>query len=142
MTRERAAVLLAVPLAGAILAGTARAHHSLSTAYDNTRRVTLDAIVREFHFVNPHPYVLVDATAGGAPASWKLELDNRGELIAAGMTAETLRPGDRLTVTGAPGRREATILYVRELNRPADGFHYEQFSSTPRIRTTPLPTVR
>jgi hypothetical protein len=42
------------------------AHHSLSE-YDIARKVTLDAVVREFHFVNPHPYLLVDAGVG---SSW------------------------------------------------------------------------
>ena len=140
MKRRRLPMLLALSIASSILVGPASAHHSLSTAYDNARRVTIDAVVREFHFVNPHPYVLVEERRGGSVATWKLELDNRGELLGIGMTADTFKPGDRVIVSGAPGRREATILYVRELDRPADGFHYEQFSATPRIsrKTAPV----
>lgn len=141
MKRRGASALVALPLA-VVLAGSVRAHHSLSTAYESTRRVTLDAVVREFHFVNPHPYVIVDVRLGGSVASWRLELDNRGELIAAGMTEGTFQPGDRLIVAGAPGRREATILYVRELDRPADGFRYEQLSTTPRITLKGRPLAR
>ena len=120
-----------------VLATTADAHHSLSTAYDNTRQITLTAVVREFHFVNPHPYVIVEATHGGSTGAWRLELDNRVELVEAGMTEATFKAGDRLTVTGPPSRLQANMLYVRELDRPADGFRYDQFSATPRIRRGP-----
>jgi hypothetical protein len=116
-------VLTSVPL---------RAHHSLSE-YDIARKITLDAVVREFHFVNPHPYLLVDARAGEDVRVWRLELDNRHELVDIGMASDTFARGDRLVVSGLPGQDQKTILYVRELRRPNDGFRYEQPDSTPRI---------
>jgi hypothetical protein len=53
------------------------------------------------------------------------------------MTASTLKPGEQLLVSGRPGRDQKAILYVRELDRPADGFRYEQLSSSPRIVRPP-----
>ena len=38
----------------------AQAHHSIAGVYDSTRQVTVEGIVTEFHFVNPHPFVTVD----------------------------------------------------------------------------------
>ena len=111
------------------------AHHSL-TEYDGSRRITVNVVVREFHFVNPHPYLVVDAPVSGrgtATQAWRLELDNRFELVNIGMTAKTFDRGDQLTVTGAPGHDGKPILYVRELDRPGDGFRYEQVGNTPRI---------
>jgi hypothetical protein len=107
-------------------------HHSL-TEYDSSRSMTLTATVREFHFVNPHPYLIVDARFGPFVNEWRLELDNRFELVEIGMTAETFKRGDEVLVTGPPGRDQKPILYVRALDRPADGFRYEQPDSTPRI---------
>ena len=49
------------------------------------------------------------------------------------MTSETLKPGDRVVVTGSLGRTEPRTLYVRQLDRPADGFRYEQVGSRPRV---------
>lgn len=122
-----ALVLVSVPL---------RAHHSLSE-YDIARKITLDAVVREFHFVNPHPYLLVDLRTGSDTRIWRLELDNRNELVDIGMTSETFVRGDRVVVTGPPGHAQKPILYVRELQRTADGFRYEQPDSTPRIIVKP-----
>ena len=108
------------------------AHHSLSE-YDVAQKLTLNVTVREFRFVNPHPFLLVESRAGGLMAVWRLELDNRFELVEIGMNASTFGNGDRLLVTGSPGQNQKPILYVRELDRPSDGFRYEQVGTTPRI---------
>jgi hypothetical protein len=134
--RGAAAAFVIAVAVSAVGTSRAVAHHSL-TAYDMDRKVTLDAVVREFHFVNPHPFIVADVRSGGSMVSWKLELDNRFELVEAGMSADTLKAGERLTVTGVPGRSGAKILYVRELDRRADGFHYEQPGSTPSISRRP-----
>lgn len=118
-----AALLAVAPVAG---------HHSLSE-YDGSRRITVSAVVREFHFVNPHPYLEVYGRLDGVSRLWRLELDNRFELVGIGMTSRTFARGDQLIVSGAPGHDGKPILYVRELDRPDDGFRYEQVGSSPRI---------
>ncbi len=128
MTRVVAGLLAAVALA----IGPAYGHHSL-TEYDTSRRVTVDAVVREFHFVNPHPYLVVYGRLDGVSRVWRLELDNRFELADIGMTARTFLRDDQLVVSGAPGHEGKPVLYVRELERPEDGFLYEQVGNTPRI---------
>jgi hypothetical protein len=49
------------------------------------------------------------------------------------MTSRTLTAGDRIVATGSRGRTQRTSLYVRRLDRAADGFWYEQVGSSPRI---------
>ena len=112
-----------------------QAHHAISTFYDSSRRVTIETVVRELHFVNPHPFVLSDVRSpDGATERWRLEMDNRRELVEIGFTYQTLRPGDTIVVAGSPARHEARSLYVRRIDRPSDGFWYEQVGTTPRIR--------
>ena len=110
----------------------ANAHHSLSE-YDVARQLTLDVTVREFQFVNPHPYLVVESRVGSLAQVWRLELDNRFELVQIGMNSTTFLRGDRIVVSGSPGHDQKPILYVRQLDRPSDGFRYEQVGSTPRI---------
>jgi len=120
------AALLSVTLA-------AHAHHSIAAVYDSSRQQRVEGVVAQFNFVNPHPFVVVTVAANGAEESWRLEMDNRFELAQVGMTGETLKPGDRVVVTGSLGRTEPRTLYIRRLDRPADGFRYEQIGSRPRI---------
>jgi len=105
-------------------------HHSIAGVYDNTRQVTIDGVVAEFHFVNPHPFVLVDVKS----ERWKLELDNLSELVEVGMTKFTLKPGDHVVVSGSPARSTPPqSMYVMKLDRPSDGFRYEQVGTSPRV---------
>lgn len=126
--------LLLAPVALALVAATADAHHSIAGMYDQSRRVTLDGVIAQYQFVNPHPFVVVDVRAtNGTTQSWKAELDNRWELQNVGMTPTTFNVGDRVVVSGSPGRDRTPLLYVWRLERPADGFLYEQIGTSPRV---------
>ena len=115
--------------------GIVDAHHSISGVYDAARAVTIDGVITAFHFVNPHPFVEVDARdAAGVIQHWRLELDNRHELSAVGMSATTLQPGDRVAATGSAARDGSKSMYVRRLDRRADGLVYEQVGTSPRVR--------
>lgn len=117
------------------LSGAVEAHHSIASMYDSSKAVTIEGTVKQFHFISPHPFVTVEVKdASGASQLWQMELDNRWELTDIGVTSNTLRPGDRVVVTGSRARSQSNNLYVRRLNRPADGFTYEQVGSSPRIR--------
>ena len=125
-------------IAAAILVSgmAADAHHSISSIYDSSRRVTLDGSVTQFQLINPHPFLFIDVQDGnGGAQQWRLEMDNRSELAAIGVTATTFKPGDHVVVSGSLARAQPQSLYLLKLDRPADGFWYEQVGITPRIRT-------
>jgi hypothetical protein len=75
----------------------------------------------------------VEVRRDGRAERWKMEMDNLGELAAIGMTSSTFRSGDAITVSGSPGRSGAKALYIRKLDRPKDGFWYEQDSTEPSL---------
>jgi hypothetical protein len=112
----------------------ADAHHAISAIYDSRRQVTIEGIVAEFQLVNPHPMLFVDVSAAnGTVERWRLEMDNRRELVDVGVTANTFKPGDRVVATGSLARTERLSLYLLRLDRSADGFWYEQVGQSPRI---------
>jgi len=127
--------MLAVAAAMVICGAVSQAHHSISSVYDSSRRVTVEGTVAEFQLINPHPFLLIDVTdRAGNAQRWRLEMDNRSELVAIGVTANTLKPGDRVVVKGSLARTQPQALYLLRLDRPADGFWYEQVGNSPRIR--------
>jgi hypothetical protein len=129
---------LAVGIAGSGMA--VLAHHSIAAVYDSSRKATVEGAVIRFQFINPHPILTIGVVDGGGRAQeWLLEMDNRSELAAVGMTAETLTPGDRVVVTGSLARAQANRIYISRLDRPADGFRYEQVGSRPRVRAPSRP---
>jgi hypothetical protein len=120
---------------GLIAAGApAVAHHAISAMYDSSKRVTVEGAVREFQFINPHPFLIVDVGDGGKRLEWRLEMDNRFELIDEGMKPDTLRPGDRVVASGSLSRTNPQGMYLMRLDRPSDGFRYEQIGASPRVR--------
>jgi hypothetical protein len=121
-----------VLVAAVLAAGGAEAHHSIGAVYDSAQQVTVEGVVTSFEFVNPHPFLVI-AVGADDPESWRLEMDNRFELAAIGVTADTLKPGDVVIVSGSAGRAAPRSLYIRRLDRPADGFRYEQVGSRPRV---------
>ena len=124
-----------LPAVGLVLASViALAHHSIPGAYLIEKEITVEGILREFHFVNPHPFLVVEVRGvNGIAKKWKFEMDNRSELSEAGMTKDTFKSGDRVIVKGNPAASVKESLYIRKLERPSDGFRYEQVGSSPRI---------
>jgi hypothetical protein len=76
---------------------------------------------------------VVAVESGGRVESWRLEMDNRYELVDVGMKPDTLKPGDRIVATGSRARDGSRSLYVLRVDRHADGFWYEQVGTSPRI---------
>ena len=123
-------------LALSLFASAAQAHHSLSN-YDQGRDVRADGVVEEFHFVNPHPVLMIGVTdPSGVRQIWRLEMDNLHELDEIGISRTTFKPGDRVTISGNPDRMEPREIYLRRLDRPYDGLHYEQIGSRPQLTRT------
>lgn len=128
-----AALLLAMTWSGASIA-----HHSFASIYDSGRTVTVTGKVREFLFVHPHPFLLVEASnAAGELQVWRAEMDNRFELEDIGITRTTFRPGDQVIISGSPGRSQHAILYMWRLERPADQLRYQQTGGTPSLNKVP-----
>jgi len=131
MTRS----ILLVTAILAMAAAAAQAHHSIAGVYDSSRAATVDGVITQSQFVSPHPFV--DVKDGRTAQLWRLEMDNRGELASIGFTESTLKAGDRIVVTGSPSRREPNRMYIERLERPSDGFAYDQVNSRPRLRARP-----
>jgi hypothetical protein len=122
----------------ALWSSAGMAHHSFANIYDSGQTVTMTGIVREFLFVHPHPFLVVDVqNQAGERQTWRAEMDNRFELEDIGVTAVTFRPGDQVIVSGSPGRSQPLILYLWRLDRPADRLRYQQIGGTPSLNKAP-----
>ena len=96
-------------------------HHSFSAVYDGTKQTTVTGVVTQFRFVNPHAMMSVDvADPSGKTAKWVVEFDGRLNLSNFGWTSDSIKSGERLTVTGNPSHTEANRLFFLKLIH-ADG---------------------
>ena len=117
--------ILPLMIAGALLAGTAAyAHHSYGATYDVSKEIKLDGKLVQFVYRNPHSFVTVQAPdAKGVQQRWAVEWSGTAQLGNAGVTRESLKVGDQITIVGNPSRvnGEYRVLMVN-LKRAADGF--------------------
>jgi hypothetical protein len=127
-------IMSAFAIGAAMCATAASAHHSIGNVYDDSQRVTIEGVVTRFQFVNPHPFVVMEvSTPDSKGQQWMLEMDNRSELVEIGFDNATLKPGDRIVVRGSLARTQRQSLYIQRLDRPADGFNYQQIGNRPSI---------
>ena len=73
--------------------------------FEPEKVVTVSGTVKEFEYTNPHSwlYVLVRDEAG-AETLWGFEAEGPSSLMRAGIKANSLQPGDKVTVRTRPLR--------------------------------------
>jgi hypothetical protein len=99
------AMLVAMGAAMVATAVPVRAHHSFAM-YEPTKTLTFKATVKAFQWTNPHTilWVLVQPKDGGPAQEWSLETTSPGVLTRAGWTRQSIKAGDRVSVTLSPLR--------------------------------------
>lgn len=131
--RDRS-LLLAIGAVVAV-AQPGNAHHTISEVYDIARVQTLEGEVDRIGYRDPHSFLHLRVPGDGSGArTWSVELEGAAKLRQLGVERETLRPGDRITVCGNPGRDAGQYrLLMLVLTRPADGL---------AVRRTPMEDQR
>ena len=82
----------------------ASAHHS-GAMFDSGKEVVLVGTIKEFQYTNPHSWIQVMVpNAGGADVEWSIETAAPIVLLRAGIRANALVPGDKVTVRAHPLR--------------------------------------
>jgi len=123
MRRKLFILIIAI---GFVAGVRAYAHHSFAATYFEDKSATLEGELVQFLFRNPHSFVHVMAPdEKGQKQRWAVEWGGGGQLNRQGVTRETLKPGDRVVITGNPGRNPADHrLRMQTILRPADGWKW------------------
>jgi Family of unknown function (DUF6152) len=124
--------LVVVVLAAVGLGVSLAAHHSVATSYRENERVTIEGELVTLIYRNPHSYLHVMAPdRQHQPRLWAIE-SSSGQQLRQKLSAASLVPGDRVIVTGDPGRDEGTWrMRLRTIVRPRDGWRWTEI---PRSR--------
>ena len=79
---------------------SALAHHGRAS-YDDTKVFTLMGTVSSFQFLNPHAQLFLDVKDDkGNIEKWVGEGTSPNMLVREGWDRKTIKPGDRISVTG------------------------------------------
>jgi hypothetical protein len=113
--RARLLILAALLVGALTVSGSASAHHNSKPMYE-PKSVVVEGTVTEYEWANPHSIISVAVkTDKGAVELWHAEFLPPVEMMRAGWTKETIKPGDQVTMTGRPGRHAQHIMWLESL---------------------------
>jgi hypothetical protein len=86
----------------ACIATSAFAHHS-AAGIDRTKTVTVEGVVKEFKWANPHSWLDVEVpNSKGSTDLWSFEMNPPAYLVRSGWKSSTVKAGDKVKVVGRP----------------------------------------
>lgn len=112
----------------ALLAGAAPvavAHHSFAM-FDQTQSVSLQGVVTEVQWTNPHAFLHLQVADANGTVLWRVELNSPNNLRRQGWKADTIKASDHIKVIihplrdGSPGGllQSATLADGTVLGEP------------------------
>ena len=97
------------------------AHHA-GSLYDREHPVTVSGTVTKYLMINPHAQIHFEVKdESGKIETWVAETAGPQRLLRVGWNKNTLKPGDKITVTGAQfkdGRKYLSIFKLEGGNAP------------------------
>jgi hypothetical protein len=99
-----------------LMSAIASAHHSTTAIYDAARTTEITGVVNAIHWRNPHGQILLDVRdASGRNVRWEIETPAIVVLRILGIGSDFIAVGDRITVAGAPGRKNPAGMNARNI---------------------------
>lgn len=91
-------------------------HHSFSVAFDEQRPVSVEGVVTEVKWENPHSWIFVETKGpDGGTEQWRFETQPPNTLRRTGVTAALLKPGARVTIKGYGARERSSTAAAASL---------------------------
>jgi hypothetical protein len=96
--------------------GAAQAHHSQAGIFDSNDTIEVTGIVKAVSWRNPHGQILLDvADETGKVVEWDAETASVSILRNRGVEGSSIVVGDRITIAGAPSRRNRPEILARSV---------------------------
>ena len=109
---------LSAAIVGAVLLASGLpvfAHHSGAAEFDSNKKIDLTGVVTKVEWTNPHAHFYMDVTdASGKVANWNLELASPNVLIRNGWTRNSIKPGDKVSVTGIESQGQLQLWHCED----------------------------
>jgi hypothetical protein len=122
------AFMVMSPMAGMVAAHHSRAHYA-------DKELTSTGTVMEYKWRNPHVFVVWEAKdQNGKTTQWVGEMASVTSMIADGMTKDSLKPGEEITVVAFPSKNPGSNEALVKKITKADGSVILDNSRAPNLR--------
>ena len=97
----------------------ALAHHSGAAEFDSNKKIDLNGVVTKVEWTNPHAHFYIDVTdSSGKVANWNLELASPNVLIRNGWKRNSVKEGDKVSVTGSRAKDNSNLGTANTITFP------------------------
>jgi hypothetical protein len=100
-----------------LVATSALAHHS-NSAFDGDKVLVLTGTVIEWKWTNPHVWIILSVDDANGKVEWAIEGRTPGQLVRAGWSKTTLKPGETITVDFSPAKDGSRTGLLTRVRRP------------------------
>ena len=110
------------------------AHHSRAM-FDVDSLVSVEGVVTDVQWRNPHMWVTLDVPGdGGRTESWGFEGAGAASMVAAGISPQILKVGNKVKIIAHPGRDKAKRI-AEFMGMEVNGRYYSRGTGS-NIRTS------
>lgn len=118
------------------------AHHS-GTMFDEKKEVTIEGVVKEFQYTNPHSWLLVDVTnADGTITTWGFEAEGPSTMMQRKVRRSDFAPGTKVRITGHPMKDGRPAAAWTKGVRLDDGMEFYPRGGGPETASVRRPGLR
>ena len=98
------------------------AHHSFAAEFDANNPINATGTVTRVEWTNPHTWFYIDVKdETGKVTNWGFEMGSPNELMRAGWTRNSMKPGDVVTVDGSRARDGSSHANARAVTLKGTG---------------------
>jgi hypothetical protein len=127
-------VAILTVLLGFSAATTLSAHHSRAM-FDVDTLVSVEGVVTDVQWRNPHMWVTLDVPGpDGKMESWGFEGSGAASMVAAGISPQILKVGNKVKIIAHPGRDKAKRI-AEFMGMEVNGRYYSRGTGS-NIRTS------
>ena len=92
------------------------AHHSVPVNFDQSSSITVEGVLTEVRWANPHSHFRMNVTdEEGATVEWLVEMGALNTMKRSGFEMHLFLVGGPVVITGWPGRRDRVVFLNQAL---------------------------
>jgi hypothetical protein len=115
--KAKVLIIVSVVVSAFTFAVSSWAHHARQVYEDKS--ITLMGVVTDYEWSNPHCVLSVAVKdEKGDVQDWHAEILPPTQMLRAGWTKDTVKPGEEVTLTGRPGKYSQHIMWLEYLVTP------------------------
>ena len=91
-------------------------HHSTAVNFNRDSIISVEGVITEYRFQNPHVQILMDVTnEDGETEAWMIELAAKNQFVRSGWVGDEFEAGQIITVCGWEGYRPRSAYFQRAI---------------------------